>query len=541
VNLVCNAIKFTTSGEVVVRVSLETKDRESGRLRFSVSDTGIGISLSKHQTIFDAFSQADGSTTRRFGGTGLGLTISARIVKMMGGTIQVTSTPGKGSDFFFDLTLKRQADDLPAANDRSLNPLHDLAVLVVDDNATHRAILNEILHNWGMLPIACSDGAQALAQLEDAASSKHPFRLALIDAQMPVMDGFELAAQIRSHPGLNGAVILMLSSSSSVSQGSSAREAGVAHTLVKPIKPSELLDAMFMALGDTPLPHFVEAPADAQKRAPWRVLLAEDNPVNQRVAQMLIEKQGHVMVLANNGREAVARFQATQFDLVLMDVQMPEMDGLVATAAIRKLETASGGHVSIIGVTAHAMKGDKERCLASGMDGYVSKPINPRLLFAEMDKLMRKFPPKLSSLSPPEPGVEPASEGVVLDRPGLAELISGDGDLLRELTGLFAQEVPRLLGEMDQAIESSDRESLRRAAHSLKGSAGNLYGMRTAEGAMRLELLANTGDFDQARQVYAALVEEVGKLQQALAEACVVPLGTTRRLASTGTAPSTQR
>ncbi len=233
VNLVSNAIKFTASGEVVVRVSLEAKDRESARLHFSVSDTGIGISLSKHQTIFDAFSQADGSTTRQFGGTGLGLTISARILTMMGGTIQLNSTPSKGSDFFFALTLKR-ADDLPVANDRSLNPLHKLSVLVVDDNATHRAVLKEILQNWGMQPIACADGAHALAQLEDAANSKHPFRLALIDAQMPVMDGFELAGRIRSHPGLNGAAILMLSSVSSLSQGSSAREAGVVHTLVKP-------------------------------------------------------------------------------------------------------------------------------------------------------------------------------------------------------------------------------------------------------------------------------------------------------------------
>jgi len=355
---------------------------------------------------------------------------------------------------------------------------------------------------------------------------------------MPVMDGFEVAGRIRSHPGLNGATILMLSSVSSLSQSSSAREAGVVHTLVKPIKPSELLDAMFLALGDTPLPSLLEVPGDAHKRPSWRVLLAEDNPVNQRVAQMLIEKQGHVMVLANNGREAVERFQATQFDLVLMDVQMPEMDGLVATAAIRKLE-AAGGHVSIIGVTAHAMKGDKERCLASGMDGYVSKPINPRLLFAEMEKLMRKYPVKLSAVPPPEPAVEPSSEGVVLDGSGLAELISGDGELLRELTSLFAQEGPRLLGEMGRAIEASDRESLRRAAHNLKGSAGNLYGMRAAEVATRLELLAHTGDFDQARQVYAALGNEVGKLQQALAKACVVPLETTRLVASTGTAPST--
>jgi len=539
VNLVSNAIKFTAEGEVVVRVSLEAKAAESARLHFSVSDTGIGISSSKHKTIFDAFSQADGSTTRQFGGTGLGLTISARIVAMMGGKIHLNSTPGKGSDFFFVLTLKR-AENLGLANDRSLNPLHQLNVLVVDDNATHRAVLTEVLQNWGMRPIACSDGAHALAKLEVAAGTKDPFRVALIDAQMPGMDGFELAGRIRSHPGLNGTAILMLSSVSSVSQSSSAREAGVAHTLVKPIKPSELLDEMFLALGDTPLPHLVEDPGDAPKRPFWRVLLAEDNPVNQRVAQMLIEKQGHVMVLANNGREAVERFQATQFDLVLMDVQMPEMDGLAATAAIRKLEAARGGHVSIIGVTAHAMKGDRERCLASGMDGYVSKPINPRLLFAEMDKLMRRFPPKLSPGASLERTDEPVNECVVLDGSGLAELISGDGDLLRELTSLFGQESPRLLAEMDRAIEANDRESLRRAAHNLKGSAGNLYGMRAAEVAKRLELLANVGDFGQARPVHAALGNEVGKLQRALAEACdAAAPETIRRLAPTGTAPST--
>jgi signal transduction histidine kinase/FixJ family two-component response regulator len=383
VNLVGNAIKFTSSGKVLLRVSLNSRTAESAQLRFSVADTGIGIEASKLRTIFEAFSQADGSTTRQHGGTGLGLTLSARIVEMMGGTIQLTSEPGKGSTFFFELSFKLEGDGQPAQNGR-----------------------------------------------------------------------------------------------------------------LEPINP------------------LVETPIPAEPRPPLHVLLAEDNPVNQRLAQRLLEKNGHAVVVANNGREALARYEEDQFDIVLMDVQMPEMDGFAATAAIRQLQEANGTHVPILAVTAHAMKGDRERCLAAGMDGHVTKPIRPPVLFAEIDRLTQKHP----SQTPP---TAMRLGGAVLDGVALAELVSGDRDFLRELARLFGEETPGLLAQMGQAIESGDRDLLRRGAHTLKGSAGNLCGLRTAEVALLLEQFAQAGDFVQARQAHMLLGDEVGKLQQALAAACV--------------------
>jgi CheY-like chemotaxis protein len=263
-----------------------------------------------------------------------------------------------------------------------------------------------------------------------------------------------------------------------------------------------------------PIHPLVETPIPAEPRPPLLVLLAEDNPVNQRLAQRLLEKNGHAVVVANNGREALARYEEDQFDIVLMDVQMPEMDGFAATAAIRQLQEANGTHVPILAVTAHAMKGDRERCLAAGMDGHVAKPIRPPVLFAEIDRLTQKHP----SQTPP---TAMRLGGAVLDGVALAELVSGDRDFLRELARLFGEETPGLLAQMGQAIESGDRDLLRRGAHTLKGSAGNLCGLRTAEVALLLEQFAQAGDFVQARQAHMLLGDEVGKLQQALAAACV--------------------
>ena len=384
VSLVGNAIKFTKSGSVALHVSLDSRTTDSVRLRFSVADTGIGIEASKQLRIFEAFHQADGSATRQYGGTGLGLTISARIVQMMGGTIHLTSEPGKGSTFSFELSLKLQSDD------------------------------------------------------------------------------------------------------------------------VKPVRNTRL----------EPTEHPLETPPATEPRSPLHVLLAEDNPVNQRVAQRLLEKNGHAVVVANNGREALARYEAAQFDIVLMDVQMPEMDGFAATAAIRQLQETNGTRVPILALTAHAMTGDRERCLAAGMDGYVTKPIRPPILFAEIDRLTRKHPTAAT------PG-RAQLNGTVLDQVSLAEVIDGDLAFLRELTRLFGEETPQLLADMGQAIESGDRDLLQRAAHTLKGSAGNMCGKRAAQVAFLLEEFAAAGDFVQARQAYTLLGDEVGKLQQALAAACV--------------------
>jgi signal transduction histidine kinase/PleD family two-component response regulator/HPt (histidine-containing phosphotransfer) domain-containing protein len=510
VNLVGNAIKFTAQGEIVVRADLEARDADLVRLRFSVVDTGIGIPAHKHDTIFEAFVQADASTTRQFGGTGLGLTISSSIVKAMGGNIGLRSEQGKGSTFFFVLPMMLQTEEDAHRRARAPAGIDGLAVLVVDDNATNRLVLQEMLLSWGLHPTVCVDAERAFTELERAALAQKPFALALLDAKMPVMDGFELAARIRSHAGLRGGAILMLSSGGGVGQAARAKAAGVSLTLVKPIKQSELLDAIMTALGQVPEALAQPSAAIPSRSGPrLRVLLAEDNPVNQLVARTILEKQGHTVVSAHNGREALARVQAERFDVVLMDVQMPEMDGLAATSAIRQIESASGAHLPIIGVTAHAMKGDRERCLASGMDGYVSKPIRPAALYAAIDEAIARQP-----ASAPEQAAPHTSQ--VLDEEGLIALVSSDGQLIRELAGLFLEDSPQRMAEIRSALESGDLFLLRNAAHTLKGSAGSLCGPSAADTALRIEMLAEEGDLAQARVLYPALNEEVSKLQQAL-------------------------
>jgi len=389
VNLVDNAIKFTPAGEVVLKVTLQSADDDSAQLLFSVRDTGIGIPASKQRSIFEPFTQVDGSTTRQFGGTGLGLSICSRIVALMGATIRLESSPGRGSTFSFELNLKRQAATEAAEIGLVREKLHDLPVLVVDDNRSTLDALQDMLGNWGMRALACSSEPEALERLASAARSRRPLRVALLDIDLPGTDGLELARRLRSHTGFSGGTILMLGAAASSIQAARAREFGVAHTLIKPIRQSELLNAIFQVLGEPPHSS-AEAAGDVQPATALRVLLAEDNPINRRVAEMLLQKKGHSTALASNGREALERIRAEHFDIVLMDVQMPDLDGYAATAAIRKLEATNGGHLPIIGVTAHAMDGDRERCLAAGMDGYVAKPILPKLLYGEIERVTKK-------------------------------------------------------------------------------------------------------------------------------------------------------
>jgi len=511
INLIGNAIKFTPQGEIVVRVDLEARDANSARLRFSVRDTGIGIPAPKHAAIFEAFEQADGSTTRQFGGTGLGLTISSRIVRGMGGNIGLRSEQGEGSTFFFTLRMGVQKETSARPWARVPPGIDGLPVLVVDDNATNRAVLQEMLQSWGMRPSVATGAAEALAHLDAAASADRPFRLALLDERMPEMDGFALAARIRSHKGLRGGTLLMLSSAGGLGQTARAKEAGIALTLLKPIKQSELLDAIMASIGQGPEPLAQQSTAIRSNGPRFRVLLTEDNPVNQRVARTVLERQGHTVVVAHNGREALARVQAERFDVVLMDIQMPEMDGLAATRAIREIESASGAHVPIIGLTAHAMKGDRERCFAAGMDGYVSKPIRPAALFAAMDQAIGQQP----AAEHQEAVLKPAQ---VLDEEGLLALVSSDRQLLQELTGLFLQDSRQRLAEIHAGMASGDLSSLRVAVHALKGSAGSVCGGRTADAALRIEKLMEKGDLAQARRAYPVLSEELSKLQQALTQ-----------------------
>ena len=368
-------------------------------MHFIVRDTGIGIALDKQQVIFDAFSQADGSTTRKYGGTGLGLTISALLVKAMHGRIWVESAPGEGSSFHFTgmFGVGSQGDSRAADGD---GQLAGIPVLVVDDNVTNRRILTDTLWRWHMRPTAAASAPEALSQMRSAAERGHPFHLVLTDLHMPGMDGFQLAEQIHRSSNLADAVILMLTSGEQQGDLARCRELGISIYLTKPVRHAELRAAILRALSDkasaTTGAILASLPESQSRRKTdatggLRILLAEDNFVNQRVAVSILQKAGHSVTVAGNGREALARLSEQAFDVILMDVQMPEIDGLEATAMIRKREERTARHIPIIALTAHAMKGDQERCLAAGMDAYLSKPINSRQLL----EMVSKYSPQL--------------------------------------------------------------------------------------------------------------------------------------------------
>jgi CheY-like chemotaxis protein len=385
-----NALKFTEGGEVIISVDVGSRTEKTVELHFTVSDTGIGIALDEQGQIFEAFKQADGSMTRKYGGTGLGLAISSKIVQLMGGRIWVESELGKGSRFQFTVSTLIQNNPAPKLGLGSMQTLENVPVLVVDDNATNRKILLKILTNWKMRPAAVNSGLAALTLLENARTCGNTFPLIITDAQMPEMDGFELASRIKQLPDSRSVTILMLSSAGMRGDAKRCRELGIAAYLTKPVKNSELLEAIIGALGKAPTPR--EEPALITRHSLREghrlcILLAEDNVVNQRLAVRLLEKRGHDVTVAANGKEALAAIAKQRCDLVLMDVQMPEMDGFETTAAIREIEKTTGAHILIVAMTAHAMKGDEERCIAIGMDGYISKPIEPQRLFQIIDEL----------------------------------------------------------------------------------------------------------------------------------------------------------
>ena len=386
VNLVGNAIKFTQQGEVFLEVSVQERSDDQVVLHFAVSDTGIGIPQEKRDAIFNAFEQADMTPTRRFGGTGLGLSISSRLVELMGGRIWVESELGRGSTFHFTARLGLAPTEPILVRPLRSGAMVGMRVLVVDDNATNRRILAEMLRRWEMVPSSAAGALQALQMLREAQQSGRPHGLVLTDANMPEMDGFDLAERIKQDPELGSTVIMMLTSGDRPGDVARCEQLGIASYLTKPVKQSELFDAILIALGVAAEEESLETPgtlaaAAPRRLPPLRILLAEDSLVGQKLAVGLLERQGHTVVVANHGREALAALESQPFDLVLMDVQMPEMDGLDATVAIRARERQTGRHVPIIAMTAHAMKGDRQRCLQAGMDEYLAKPIRAKRLF----------------------------------------------------------------------------------------------------------------------------------------------------------------
>jgi len=412
-NLLGNSLKFTASGEIELSVALDEVKDNRAQLHFVVRDTGVGIPLHRQKAIFEPFSQADTSTTRKYGGTGLGLTISVRLVKLMGGRIWLTSQPGKGTFFHFTVEAPVISQgSQPGSLDTS--KLVGLRVLIVDDNAATCRVLAAMAEREGMQPSMAASAGEALAVLET-----QPFGLALIDCQMPEVDGFALVQQIRERAALAAIPLIMLTSPAKPQQGARCRELNLL-ALGKPVGQAELQQAVLEALGQPRKAEIAEAAATVESLAALqqslRILLAEDNAVNQKVASRILQKQGHDVKIAGNGRAALAAWEQHEFDLILMDVQMPEMDGLEATMAIRRREASSGAHIPIIALTAHAMAQDREICLSAGMDAYLTKPIRPDELFREIRQLhsLKKLSESQVPVSPPG---QPENQSHILNVP----------------------------------------------------------------------------------------------------------------------------
>jgi len=520
VNLVGNAIKFTAKGEVLVGIENRPGATDEIQLQFSVSDTGIGIPAEKQGLLFKAFSQADSSTTRKYGGTGLGLAISAKLVERMGGKLWVESEAGKGSIFRFTAHFKPGVAEEKKAEPLLRERLKEMPVLIVDDNSTNSRILHDMTQSWGMLPVVAYRGSDALAMAERAQQSGAPFRLILLDVCMPGMDGFEVAEKFRDNPVLRDATILLLTSAGHPGEAARCLELRISAYLLKPVLKADLLTAVLTVLGGkinqaaALSPSLVTRHSLRESPRKRRVLVAEDNAINQALIVRLLIKLGHASVLAKNGKEAVGLASSEKFDLVFMDVQMPEMDGLAATRAIRQKETIDGTHLPIYAMTAHAMKGDRERCMESGMDGYLAKPIR----FSDVEQTLAGLD---SEATMPD---EKTNENIPIiavdtwNRADTIERLGGDEDLLRELVEIFVTESPKLLIKLRDAIAASDAEAVMRGAHSIKGELSCLGAVAAANTAQKLETMGSNKEMAGAPEMFTNLERELKAVKLALVD-----------------------
>ena len=492
VNLIGNAIKFTERGEVVASVLVEDAGSDGVTLRVAVSDTGIGIPVDKLDTIFRPFEQADGSTTRHFGGTGLGLSISVRLVELMGGRIRVESQPGLGSTFWFTATLGVQPIDVTSRVERDFLQLEGLVVLVVDDNSTNLLILTEVLTGWGVRPIAVESGPAALDALRSASARGESIPLALIDGMMPGMDGFDLIERIRSEPGIAQVRLLLLTSAGPPEDSARCQALEIADCLTKPVRQSVLYNSLMKVMVLSDRPAKVSRPSINAEQRPGLVpaqrelhlLLAEDHPVNQKVAVRMLQRLGHTVAVAADGRAALEALASGRFDLVLMDLQMPEMDGFEALLAIRDREATTGEHMPVLALTAHAMQGDRERCLDAGFDGYLAKPIRQ----ADLEKA-------LSGLEFGSHDVPDLEQSLLA---GLTEICEGDNEFVHELAVSFLESAPRCVAGIETALRDGDLRALAAEAHALKGISATLGAVELAEACNRVESAARDADLKAA-------------------------------------------
>ena len=511
VNLLGNAIKFTELGEVELSVSrIDGSAESTARLRFAVRDTGIGIAPDKLKTVFESFSQADTSTTRHYGGTGLGLTISAQLVRLMGSKIDLASTPGQGSTFEFTLDLPVVSIDSQASC--SSTRVEGMSVLVTDDNATNRSLLVRMLSDLGMLPTAAVGGQQALEELARARQAGHPYGLVVLDVQMPGMDGFELAGRIRRHAEHAATPVMMLMSNGRRGDAARCLELGLTGYLMKPVSPSELLDAIMTALGDPaakgrPL---ITSHSSRATRRQLNLLLAEDNAINQKLAVSLLQKQGHCVTVAGNGIEAVRHWQRGGFDAILMDVDMPLMNGYDATEQIRALEVGSGAHIPIVAMTAHAMQGAREKCLLHGMDSYLTKPIDTAALWLELDNLVNLVPARAANGADPQCATGTAASPLrVVNFAKMRLTLDNNQALFEELLGMLDKDAPSYLQHIRQGMVEGDSKAVRQGAHALKGMCAIFAAEQSVHAAETVERYAGQSGQDGSEAELSAAVAEL--------------------------------